>query len=105
MTDDLPLLETRRCTLPPNLLSSWEQRQGHREGGGEVRESVAADQRLGQDAYGLGSPAVLGPSFRELARPVELNIWGSSKACLLFYFSVSVSKYSNSFFKFYISVE
>lgn len=36
---------------------------------------------------------------------VWLNVWGGSKACLLFYFSVSVSKYSNSVFKFYILVE
>lgn len=50
LTDDLLLLETRGCTLPPNLLFSWERRQGQEEDGGEERENVAADQCLGQDA-------------------------------------------------------
>lgn len=67
MMDDLQLLETQECTLPLNLLSSWEQRQRYGKDGVEVRESVTTDQRLDQDAQGLGSLTLLGPSFRELA--------------------------------------
>lgn len=100
LTGDLPLLKT---TLLPDLHSFWEQRQAQ---GGWRWGKVSANQWLGQGAWGPGSPAVLG--FRESAWPAGLTEcmgWGGSKACLLFSFSVSASKYSNSVLKFYILVE
>lgn len=97
------------CWKPKRVLSFQifillGSKDKHWEDGSEVEEGVTAYQWLGQGAWRLGSPAVLG--FRESAWPASLTEcmgWGGSKACLLF--SVSVSKYSNSFLKFYILVE
>lgn len=61
LMDDLPQWRTQDVpSLLPNLLSFWELRQGHGEDRVKLREGVAADQPLGQDAHPQRWVPVLG---------------------------------------------